>query len=277
MADAPIRLVLSDIDGTLLPAGQRVVSPRTMAAMHACIDAGIRVGPASGRMLSGILPVFGGDAELCRCALANNGMQAYLDGELIHEAHIDLAPLEHVVDFVDAHEGCGLICFEGSQVHLVRGTREGLRESFPAYAEHADLTGELPSEPPVKANVFTPRDPIVTRAIFEELRRDVSGLDFSLPMSGFLDITPKGWNKGAAIDVMCEHAGIDLSQVCVFGDANNDVEMLSHVPCSVAVANASADAKAAARFRIGPVEDEAVAGVLETLASGRMPEELTQA
>lgn len=272
MADSTIRLVLSDIDGTLLPAGQRVVSPRTIAAMRACLDAGIRVGPASGRALSGMLPAFGGDESLCATALATNGMQVYLDGDLIYEAHLEPELLDQVIDFVDRHEGCGLICFEGPQVHIVRGTREGLSKSFPAYAEKADITGKLPDAPVVKANVFTPTDLDVTRAIFEEIKRDVSGLDFSLPMGGFLNMTPKGWNKGTAIDVMCEHMGIGLDQVCVFGDANNDVQMLEHVPCSVAVANASADAKAAANFEIGSVDEEAVAGVLESLAAGKLPD-----
>ena len=44
-----VKLILTDIDGTILPRGERVVSSRTVAAFHAALDAGIAVGPASGR------------------------------------------------------------------------------------------------------------------------------------------------------------------------------------------------------------------------------------
>ena len=271
MAGNPIRLVLSDIDGTILPKGQRVVSDRIMASMRACIEAGVHVGPASGRNLNGVLPAFGGSRELCATAMVTNGMPVYIDGELVHEMHLDPSQLEEVVRFCERHEGCGLICFVGPRVKVVRGTLEGLLASFPSYGDIADVTGELPSEPVVKANVFTPTDPAETAGLFEAIKREVPGMDYSMPMAGFLNMTPKGWNKGAAIDVMCERLGIGLAEVCVFGDANTDVEMLSHVPCSVAVGNASEDAKAAAAHVIGRCEDDAVADVLDVIATGAVP------
>jgi hypothetical protein len=70
-----IKLILSDIDGTMLPFGQRVVSPRVIASFHAAMDAGIHVGPASGRGISHVTPTFGGDAACTATALATNGMQ----------------------------------------------------------------------------------------------------------------------------------------------------------------------------------------------------------
>lgn len=271
MSDKPIKLVLTDIDGTILPYGQKVISERMRAAMHACIDAGVHVGPASGRAITGVRPPFGGDDELCATALATNGMQIYVDGELVYEAHVPVDQLAEVVAFCDRHPETGLIVFDGPQVHIVRGTREGLAISFPSYATTADYTGELPDYPVVKANVFTPKDMDVTRELFEAIKREVPGLDFSLPMAGFLNMTPKGWNKGTAIDVMCEHMGIGLDEVCVFGDAGNDVEMLAHVENSAVVEAAAPEAVAAAKHVIGRVEDDAVADVLDRIAAGLPP------
>ena len=57
----------------------------------------------------------------------------------------------------------------------------------------------------------------------------------------------------------------------MFGDANNDIEMLSAVPNSVAVASATADAKAAARWHIGPVEEDAVPHAIAAIARGEWP------
>ena len=44
-----IKLVLSDMDNTLVPFGARHASPRTMEAIHAVLDAGVRFGPDTGR------------------------------------------------------------------------------------------------------------------------------------------------------------------------------------------------------------------------------------
>ena len=50
-----------------------------------------------------------------------------------------------------------------------------------------------------------------------------------------------------------------------FGDADNDVALMGAVEHSVAVANATPAAAAAARWHIGAAEDEAVAEALEEL------------
>ncbi|WP_303133405.1 HAD family hydrolase [uncultured Olsenella sp.] len=73
------------------------------------------------------------------------------------------------------------------------------------------------------------------------------------------------------VDVLCERLGIGLDQVAVFGDGGNDVNMLEHVPLSFAVEGATPEAKAAASWRLGRVEDEAVADAIEALVRGEMP------
>jgi HAD superfamily hydrolase (TIGR01484 family) len=267
-----IKLVLSDIDGTILPYGQHVVSERMRAAMHRCLDAGIRVGPASGRGISHVAPAFGGDDALIATALGTNGMQVHLDGRLIHEEHLDHAALEHVLDAIDGLPGVGAIVFdlEGRPL-LVRGRREDLVESFPIYAQEALDRTRIPEHPIIKMNVFVAGGMGRTRATFDHVSREVPELDFNIPVAGFLNITPVGYSKATGVDILCEALGIGIEQVVVFGDSGNDVEMLAHVPNSAVVQDASDEATAAARWHIGPCERDAVADVLEALARGEWP------
>ena len=62
---------------------------------------------------------------------------------------------------------------------------------------------------------------------------------------------------------------------CVFGAAENDLDVLRYVPNSVAMANATEAAAEAARWHIGPSKDDAVASALEDIvaasAAGSMP------
>ena len=269
-----IKLILTDIDGTILPAGQKVVSERTRDAIYEAQAAGIRVGVATGRFMRGVPPLFGGDASCVQTAFATNGMQVYLDGRLIHEEFLDHDQLEEVAKAVRAIPGAGLVCFSGpdlAQVDLVVGTVEGLRASFSSYADICVPADDVPEAPVAKANVYTPVDRQITQEVFERLCREVPGIGFNLPMPGFLNVIPLGYSKATGIDILCEALGISLDEVVVFGDAGNDIEMIEHVPNSVAVANADPEVLAAARWHIGPCTEESVASAIEALARDEWP------
>lgn len=270
----PIKLILTDIDGTILPLGQKVVSEHTRMAIRTALDAGIRVGVATGCALSGALPTFGGDATYIQTALAVNGMQVYLDGALIHEERLDHDQLVRIAEAVRAVPRAGFICFGGSQVdevHLVSGVVEDLAIAFPAYAEKAQPAAAVPDFPIVKANVFVAGDMAATRALIDYLREKVPGIGFNLPMPAFLNVVPLGYSKATGIDHLCTALGVGLDEVMVFGDGGNDLEMLQHVENSVAVANAAPEVLAAARYRIGDCADESVAAVMLALAAGKNP------
>ena len=57
----------------------------------------------------------------------------------------------------------------------------------------------------------------------------------------------------------------------MFGDAGNDLAMFEVVGHPVAVAGATPEAAAAARWHIGRCEDDAVAQAIEALAAGDWP------
>jgi Cof subfamily protein (haloacid dehalogenase superfamily) len=269
-----IKLILSDIDGTILPFGQRVVSQRVIDSFHAALRTGIHVGPASGRGISHVVPSFGGDEACVATALGTNGMQVYLDGELIHEEYLDHDELVNIADVVREVPGAGAICFGGPQVnevYLVAGTVEDLAPVFPAYASKAKPADAVPDFPIVKSNVFINGDMAATRDLIALLREKVPGIGFNVPMAGFLNVVPLGYSKATGIDYLCEAMGITTDEVMVFGDGGNDLEMIEHVPNSVAVSNAAPEVLAAARYHIGACADEAVADVMLALAADTDP------
>ena len=82
---------------------------------------------------------------------------------------------------------------------------------------------------------------------------------------------PHGWNKGTAVEFLRDRLGVAPDDVFVFGDADNDLPMLRAVKNSVAVANATPEAAAAARWHIGDVRDDAAAQAIEALAREEFP------
>lgn len=267
----PIKLILTDIDRTILPHGHRQISERCAAAMHAALDAGLRVGPASGRGLPWIAGLMRNDPALYDTALATSGMQVILNGEKIYEAVIDRDALVELAAWCHEFDDRGLVCFDGSTPLIVEGTVEGVAACFPMYAPTAQLVSRVPDGPTIKANLYVVGPFEHTREVVDQLNREMPALTFDTAETNWSNVTPHGWTKSSGIDYLCDRLGIGLDQVVVFGDANNDVTMLKHVPCSVAVANATPDAAAAARWHIGACEDDAVADAIEALARGEFP------
>ncbi|MDR1663730.1 MAG: Cof-type HAD-IIB family hydrolase, partial [Clostridiales bacterium] len=90
--------------------------------------------------------------------------------------------------------------------------------------------------------------------------------DFSiLHVSGsdLYDINPKEATKLNGIKSVARHFSIALSEVAAFGDDFNDVEMLRECGTGVAMANAIAEAKAAADYICGSNDNDGVAKWLE--------------
>lgn len=266
-----IKLILADIDGTILPYGKKVVTDRCVAAFHAAIDAGILAGPASGRFFSWIPGFFSGDEACCATALATNGSQIYLGGEKVLQMELDPAAVRHAIDVLRDVEGAGLIFFEGSTPYLAQGSRDDLAVCFKSYAETCLDATCVPDANITKANVFMLGDLERTREVVGLLNREVEGIDFDVPQPMFSNAMPAGWNKGAAVAWLLERLGIGRDEAVVFGDGGNDLQMFEAVEHSVAVAGALPEARDAARWHIGAVEDDAVPAVIEALAAGEWP------
>ena len=260
MSAQEIKLVLTDVDGTILPAGRHRVSERMMAAMRACIAAGIRVGAASGRDRSRLSTVFDNDPACCATMLATNGMEIYLDGRCILQKTLSREALLQVAELAP-----GFVCCEGPEPYVIAGSVGDLAAVLPEYAAAAHTAAAVPEVPIVKAFVFCGSDPRTSAALRAELTEAVPELGFTLPAPGVIGIVPRGWSKADGVDLLRRELGLSREQVLVCGDSDNDIEMLAAYPRSVAVAGASPEAKAAASATIGACEDDAVASLLEGL------------
>lgn len=266
-----VKLILTDIDGTILPYGSKVVSERTRAAFHAALDAGLAIGPASGRFYSWLGRFFDDDAACFATAIAANGMQVYHQGQAVLEKDLEPDYLRHVQDVLADVPRSGLMIYENGEPHLVCGSVDDLAIAFPAYAEGGMLTTQIGDTLVPKANAFLVGDLDDTRRWVDMLAREVPELDFDVPQPMFSNITPKGWNKGSALTWLRDYLGLADEEVVVFGDGGNDLPLFNAVTNSVAVAAAMPEAAKAARWHIGPVEEDAVAACVEALVAGEWP------
>jgi hydroxymethylpyrimidine pyrophosphatase-like HAD family hydrolase len=74
--------------------------------------------------------------------------------------------------------------------------------------------------------------------------------------------------KGSALGFLCERWGIEPERVLAFGDADNDIDMLRFAGHGVAVGGMSGEVREAADRVVPGVDEDGVAGYVETLLGG---------
>lgn len=269
-----IRLVLCDMDGTLLPFGCREVSRRTIGAIEELRHAGVRFGPASGRELEDMTGFFGRGSVTIENGILANGRYVLADGQVVYRRELDREALQKVVDYAVSQRDCGLVTHgpvrpDGSSERLLLGASAeeaaGMRTSEGGRVD-VSLVPELPDCPILTVGFLCSG----SADRLSEVRRDLAvtapELDFVSPAPGFLDVLPHGWNKGTALDPLLEALGIEADEVAFFGDSENDLALMHRLPNSICVENGSDEAKRTASFRIARDLDDAPAQVMEAIA-----------
>ena len=263
-----IKLVLADMDNTLVPFGRAHASERTLAAIHACLDAGVAFGPATGRNRSEVAGFLCYDEDAYQTAVLVNGQQVYLQGRLVAEETLSAEALHHVEDIIRGRRGLALLVYRpDGTCDWVGDEPEHLGE-FMLNAMHngSHRHETLPDYPVVKAGLVALVDHDEELALQAELSAACPSLDFLNTVPQWFDVIPHGWSKVRGIELLEEALGITPDELCVFGDAPNDLPMFAHTRNSCAVANATPDAAAAARWHVGASADDGVAMALEQIA-----------
>ena len=278
-----IKLVLTDLDDTLIKNGLPRATDHALAGIHAMLDAGLRFGPVSGRIPSALGWMFGDDETCFATGALVNGQMVYIDGELVHVETLDGGELNRLAAVLAKIPAAVLTMYD---VDMADDEKAGYFVS-PDPAHMANILEEfhhirrtasyLPEPTYVKANIHCKGSREHITKVRDMLREEFPSMDFVFPSPNapLIDISPAGWSKGSSVRYIADQLGLALEEVATFGDSENDLSMIEAVPNSVAVSNASPEVASAARWHIGASADDAVADALFQIAdaakTGEMP------
>ena len=273
-----IKLALSDLDDSLIRVGLPHATSYARKAIHAMLDAGLRFGPCTGRVPWDLHLLFAEDHEAYRTGVTVNGQLVYLDGELIFDKPIPHEGLQKVANTVYDFPGTALMINDFGNRYSVGISAQEIGEYYSEFGRIGKVLVRIPEDRPIyKANIRVVGDKKRLHEVRAQLMHLVPELDFVYPNPhvNYIDVASKGWSKAKGVEVLVRELGIGLDEVVVFGDAENDLDVLRYVPNSVAMANATPAAAQAARWHIGPSAQDAVADalldVVEASKTGGMP------
>ncbi len=266
-----IKLALSDVDGTLVPFGHQHVSARTLEAIRTLQNAGVRFGLATGRDEPDLIRQFCGHSWPFDTGILSNGKKIMVDGTIAcltlldndAVARVASLTLEYPDSFVSVYPQNAV---PSDRVYCIGATREQMAPWLTSVGANAVIVDRVPDVQILGATIACNHSQRMMEELIARAVQECPELDFAQPFPQWCDVLPKGLNKGSALSILLEALGMTGDEAVFFGDAENDLALLGSIENSVAVANATPAAAAAARWHIGACEDDAVALALEQIA-----------
>ena len=261
MEERMIRCVVSDIDGTLLPAGQRELSADVLRVAQTVCESGRLLAAASGRPYPVLRRLFSSLAD-SMAMIALNGTLVVYQGEVIYQRQLqrDLA-MAMAQEVLEAPE-CELLISTSERCYI-RPKQDSYRQRIIrqlAYPATEFQALEEIQEEMLQISIF--RGDGIEKSSEEWIRR--WGGQAQVVVSGalWMDITPQGTNKGSALQALMQKKGLAAEEVLALGDSYNDIAMLETAGHSFAVAWAPE----AVKVRAKGITQDPVLTIQEVLA-----------
>lgn len=270
---AKIKLVASDLDGTLLTS-DKTITERLKTAIKAITDKGIYFVPATGRVYDAVpedvkaLPVkyviTSNGARVYDPALKKDIVQNYILSEDVDFIFDTVRGLHVIIEifmdnkaYIDENAYRNLSSYNLTDGH----SRYILETRIPINIDELLKTRKAELE---NINIIF-ADPETRLAVMKKLKNyGKASVTTSSPNN--VEITSLTATKGNALKEICLRLGINKENVLALGDSDNDLDMIVFAGCGVAMANASDHVKDASDRITYSCDENGAALILERLA-----------
>jgi Cof subfamily protein (haloacid dehalogenase superfamily) len=241
-----IRLLVSDVDGTLVRPDKRI-GAATVAAVQAMREAGVAFTLVSSRPPRGMLPLIDALGLDTPTAAFNGGAIVDERGRII-ESHplsrgnariaLDMFESLPVETWVFADDLWLLRDPDGPYVPLERRTLGFDGTVVGSFEPYLDRIGKI-----VAASADAPGLARLEGEINPRIAPDARA---SRSQVYYLDVNHARANKGDAVAALARHLGVPLEATAVIGDAENDLPMFDRAGFSIAMGQAAPQVRARA-------------------------------
>lgn len=270
---AEIRLIATDIDGTLLPSGWNAIPERVLRALAEAMRRGIDVVPCSGRLRDALPPELMALPGL-RYAITCNGASVtdLRDGSCIYQKRIPDSRTAELLERLKNYDVYSCVylpegAFNWSELHP--GLWKTYRNRIPFFSQNPkkDLAAFVEEHGEWAEKIFV--------AVFDQgerdrIRRELAELpDIHITSSSKwnLEINHVEADKGRALAWLARHLELVPEQVLAMGDNENDFTMISYAGTAIVPENGTEVIRGMATRVVPPCEECGTAVFLEEMFS----------
>jgi Cof subfamily protein (haloacid dehalogenase superfamily) len=241
-----IRLVLSDVDGTLVRS-DKSLSERSIQAVRELHDAGILFAITSGRPPRGMAMLVEPLGLVTPLAAFNGGLLVEPDLHVVEERTLPDAVVGKTVELLESfdlsvwvYQAAEWLVRDPKGPHVDREAhtvqfQPTVVSDFDGARGVAKIVGVSDDYSAVEGAAVAAR---------EQLGRDVSA---SRSQPYYVDVTHPDANKGAVAQFLAKRYALADDEIATLGDMPNDVLMFARSGLSIAMGNAHRDVQRAAR------------------------------
>jgi len=271
---ARIRLVIADIDGTLVNK-EKLLTPASIEAVRRLNEAGILFGITTGRPPAGTKMLVDRLTGLKFIAGFNGGIVVRRDFSLFKQNLLPEEAARNVVQMILEH---------GLDVWLYTDRDWFVRDPHAYRVDREQKTVEFPPKvTPTYEGLFDRVAKIVGISqnydAVAQCEKDVQarlGASVSAARSQpfYLDVTHPKANKGEVVMMASEFGRIPTQEIATIGDMPNDITMFEKSGVSIAMGNASPEVQRAATHVTASNQEE---GFAEAVDDFILPQDQTSA
>ncbi len=260
-----IKLVAIDLDDTLL-RDDFTISPRTLAAVRAVRESGVKITLATGRMPGSARP-YAEQLALDVPVINYHGamIQHALSREIIFRRVIPVNLAEELVGFLQKKQLYVQIYLRDQVFTRELNKYSDLYKRIAKVRiEQRDLLQLLQEEPEGVEKILVINEEHAISKLADILgQRYGRKIHLTKSKPIFLEFTEITVNKGAALASLAESYGFAREEVMAIGDSFNDLEMIEYAGLGVAMGNAGPEVRAKADVITGTNQEDGVAQALE--------------
>ncbi|MCQ9620799.1 HAD hydrolase family protein [Weissella cibaria] len=227
------KFVATDLDGTFLNDQKRFNRDLFAQVLKAYEATGGEFIVASGRDLKHVQMLFGGFLDRVNIVADNGATILSADGQ-IQERHMmtqeQLSSLQHEIDRMSVKPHGGILVFSPDELLVVRdygAIPSGFLTMMASlYGQPRFVDSLMQVDVPVmKVTVFWTL--AESETFVTQVRQNQTDVHATTPGNGVVDVMAPGVDKAASLQQLLETLGGTPSELAVFGDGMNDLEMLA--------------------------------------------------
>ncbi len=279
-----VKLILTDLDGTLLSSGQVAISTRNMNALKAANEQGVAVVPCTGRCTDMLPP------ELLNCDFIRYAVECH--GASVYDRHTGRTLYEKTLTPEESYRVLKVIEEKGiyaeiaanHRIYVERAVADRLME-YPIPYHHywymrdrRFIAVENIAEHFLKNGIRLEKVNIygMPKHLQEEIYHALSELPFisflKAQAGPDLEFYPAAINKMEAVEVLLKELNLDMKDAFAIGDSMSDYDVVRHAGVSVAMENAVDALKDAAKYVTASNTEDGVGKAVEKYVLNRQHE-----